>query len=169
MFEPRAGRFPDEPPVDRVGEMMACCCAPPAAAPRRRAGAMGLAAGGRMRQKVYPDPHGVDTWDPEHSGRVFVHLVNSELWRELTGEAPPATPVTAREYARHKLPWFDLYDEERATLDPSRTLARVKTVKEIDEGKSAAPLQDDEPVEPGPVKKLWLKVKSGATVRDGDW
>jgi len=177
LFEPRAGLFPDEPPrheLDILCECMAAC-APAAAAPapmrarRSMAGSMGLAAGGKMKQKIYPDPHGIETWDPEQTARVFVHIVNSELWREITGEAPPATPVTAREYARHGLPWFDLYDEELATVDPSAALAQVKSVKELDEDKSTVPLQDDEPVSVGPVKKLLVKMARGLGVRDGSW
>jgi len=175
VFEPRAGRFPDEPPllerVLRCAVPMSCACAgaaPAPAAPRRCAGAMGLAAGGRMRQKVYPDPHGVDTWDPDHTARVFVHLVNSELWRELTGEKPPRTPVTAKEYARHGLPWFDLYDEHLGTVAPQDALAKVKSVKDLDAGKSTLPLQDDEPVTVGPLKKLPVP-PNGTAVHDGEW
>ncbi|HTM22859.1 MAG TPA: hypothetical protein VL172_20190 [Kofleriaceae bacterium] len=162
LFPPRPGRFPDEPPrLERARMSMACAAPAPGAAPQASAGragaSMGLAAGGRMRQKIYPDTHGVDTWLPD-GARVFVHIVNSELWREITGEAPPASPVTAREYARCGLPWFDLYDEHAATLEPTPTLAGVKSIKEL----------DDEPVEPGPIKKLWHQL-TGQPVRDGDW
>jgi hypothetical protein len=179
VFEPKPGRFPDEPPW---GTLLECCSMAPSGpapaapmgavcSPRRsramRAGAMGLAAGGRMKQKVYPDPHGLGTWDAQNTARVFVHLVNSELWREITGEEPPASPVTARAYADHGLPWFDLYDEHASTLDPSDTLAGVKSVKELDADKSTLPLQDDEPVPVGPVRKLWARIAGG--VRDGSW
>jgi len=171
VVPPRPGLFPDRPPAIEYERLAMGCAAPagpPAASPRRRAGSMGLAAGGRMRQKVYPDPHGLDTWNLDDGRRVFVHIVNSELWREITGEAPPATPVTAREYAAHGLPWFDLYDETAATVDPGAPLTQVKTVKQIDAGKSTQPLQDDQPVAVGPVKKLLAKLV-GQGVRDGDW
>lgn len=174
VVQPVAGRFPDEPPWREESEPL-CCCEMAAAAPARAmrcrsgAGSMGLAAGGKMKQKIYPDPHGIETWDADNTARVFVHIVNSELWREITGEPPPPTPVTAREYARHKLPWFDLYDEEQATLEPADALSQVKSVKQLDQDKSSLPLQDDEPVTPGPVKKLWVKVARGLGVRDGSW
>lgn len=174
VVAPHAGRFPDEPPVRQRSMMFDMACAAPAAmgapapASPRRAGAMGLAAGGRMRQKVYPDPHGIDTWNPADSHRVFVHIVNSELWREITGEAPPATPVTAKEYAAHGLPWFDLYDEGAPALEPGEVLAKVKSVAQIDADKSTLPLQDDDSVQPGPIKKLWTKL-TGNPVRDGNW
>jgi hypothetical protein len=162
VFEPRPGRFPDEPPPMRYR----CAAAPAAPAARsREAGAMGLGAGGRMKQKIYPDPHGIDTWDPGHRGRIFVHIVNSDMWRDITGEPPPPTPVSARTYARHGLPWFALYDEHLPTLAPGQTLAAVKSIKDIDAGKSTLPLQDDAPVTPGPIHVL----PPGRVVRDGDW
>jgi hypothetical protein len=31
-------------------------------------------------------------------------------YREITGEEPPSTPISAKLYAQHGYPWFDLYD-----------------------------------------------------------
>ena len=128
---------------------------------------MGLAAGGRMRQQIYPDPHGLETWDEDRFGRVFVHIVNSEFWREITGEPAPETPVTARTYGEHGLPWFDLYDEHKGDIAPAGTLAGLRSVKEMDADKGFQPLQDDEPVEVGPVIKHGEPAKD--TVPDGTW
>ena len=128
---------------------------------------MGLGAGGRMEQKIYPDPHGIDTWDAANTERVFVHIVNSELWREITGERAPETPITAREYARHGLPWFELYDERAPTLAGTAALENIRTVRELDLAKTGHALQNDESVETGVVKKLWTKSAGG--VRDGSW
>jgi V8-like Glu-specific endopeptidase len=89
---------------------------------------MGLAAGGALRQKIYPDSYGVETWDPDNRGRVFVHLVNSEQYRDITGRAPPPTPVRAEDYVRHGMPWFDLYDEARGDVAGSPGLAGVRGV-----------------------------------------
>lgn len=134
---PEAGRFPDRPPPPPPGygsaEMaMASPPAPMAAAPAAGA-AMGMGAGGRMRQSIYPDPYGIDTWEPDDQGRVFVHLVDSLRWREITGEEPPATPVTTETYRRHGLPWFDLYDEAKGDVAAPETLRKVRSVFTIDE------------------------------------
>jgi hypothetical protein len=141
-----------------------------AAAPRRASarGSLGLAAGGSIEQKVYPDAYGADVWDEAEARRCFVHIVNSDLYREITGEQPPPSPVTAREYARHGLPWFALYDEAAPSLAAQHALSELKSVKQLDEQRSTCPLQDDQPVNVGPVKKLWSKLTAGA-VRDGDW
>lgn len=176
-FRPKPGRIPER--VERVAMELSACvggampaapgCATPAPMRCRASGAMGLAAGGRMKQKVYPDPYGVDAWNAESTSRVFVHLVNSELWREITGEEPPTSPVTASSYASAGLPWFELYDEHASTIDPTSTLGSVKSVKDLDAKKSKLPLQDDEPIDVGPVKKLIGKLAHAIGVRDGDW
>jgi hypothetical protein len=122
----------------------------------RATGEMGLAAGGRMAQKIYPDPYGVDVWDLAKRERVYVHIVNSERWRAITGEAAPATPVSAKSYCDAGLPWFALYDEHAKTIAPTAKLAGVKSIKDI----------EDAPVSPGPIKKLH---KKGMPVDDGSW
>lgn len=166
-FDPKPGRvverrYRDVPPG-------AAAHAAPGRRCRSKVGSeMGLAAGGRMKQKIYPDPYGVDAWDPATRRRVFVHIVNSELWRDITGEAPPRSPVSARSYAAAGLPWFSLYDEGAATVDPTPVLSQVKSVKELDGLDGGHPLQDDGPVAAGPVKKLWTKHQA-TVVSDGEW
>ena len=128
---------------------------------------MGLAAGGRMRQHIYPDRHGVESWDEHCFGRVYVHIVNSQMWREITGEPPPETPVSARSYAESGLPWFDLYDEDKGDIPASDRLSTVKSVKDLDAEKGFAPQQDDDPVPAEPVFTYGSLVKDA--VVDGDW
>ena len=122
-----------------------------------------------MKQSIYPDRHGVGTWDESNTSRVFVHIVNSEMWREITGEEPPPSPITARDYAQHGLPWFELYDEASGALTGTDRLARIKSVNEMDGTKSTLPLQDDAPVNVGPVTKLWNKLGQAVGIRDGNW
>lgn len=172
LFAPKPGRFPESRGFS-ASEMCAlgappppmACAAPAPQRARSSAGAMGLGAGGRMKQKIYPDDFGLDSWDAHNTARLYVHIVNSELWREITGEAPPPSPVTAKEYAARGLPWFDLYDEHAPSLKGTRTLKHVKSVKDLDADTSTLPLQDDNSVSPGPLKKLW----NALTVRDGQW
>jgi hypothetical protein len=131
VFEPRPGRFPDRPPPLEPMAMM---------------GSMGLGAGGRMRQKIYPDPYGLDTWDPENSGSAFVHIVNSEQYEALTGEPPPPSPISAATYTENGFPWFDLYDEEKGDVAAPSRLAGVEPVIGKD--------QETAKIEPGQVQKI---------------
>lgn len=127
VFEPKSGRFPDTPPKKLEVSWQTF----PMMGLKQDAGTqMGLGAGGRMTQKIYPDTYGVDTWDQNNFGSVFVHIVNSEQYYNLTGKLPPRTPVSAKTYSEFGLPWFELYDEGEGDLPPSAKLAGVKSVEE---------------------------------------
>jgi hypothetical protein len=104
---------------------------------------------------------------------VYVHIVNSMLYEQITGQKPPATPVTARAYAEHGYPWFDLYDEQLGDVDSSETLAGVKSIKEMDTSKGFKPQQDDDPVDVPDHVVVKYGVEQPAKrkdlVADGDW
>ena len=119
-----------------------------AAEPER---AMGLAAGGRMRQQIYADPHGLDTWDQSISSRCFVTLVDAVQWREITGVAPPTRPPTAADYTKAGLPWFDYYAADLETLSGAPALALVKSVAEMASEKGDQVLGPDGEMNPGTI------------------
>ena len=132
-------------------------CAPPVGA------AMGLGAGGRMKQEVYEDDRPVADYDESCAQRVFVHLCSAAQWTAITGEVPPPTPVDREWYVRAGLPWFDYYDADAHDVAPSAKLAVVKPVGEV--------LKDDSkpftPIDPKVV--VTLKGATGGVVADGSW
>lgn len=148
VYEPKPGKFPDQPPQGyRWGTRAGFAASFPPPAPRAAGGAeMGLGAGGRMKQKIYPDRHGYDTWDMANYGRVDVHIVNSMMFRELTGKEPPTTPITAKLYGKYGYPWYDLYDEHMEDIQAPGILKQVQSIKEIDAAKGFAPQQDDDTI-----------------------
>ena len=163
-YDPKPGRFPDkEPAMMMMMRDMACCIPAPCAVAE-----MGIAAGGKLTQKIYPDSYGIDTWDEQNSGRVYVHIVNSMMYRQITGEEPPATPVTAEEYAAHGLPWFALYDEGKGDIAASQELAGVKSVKAMDGKSGFAGQQDDDPVAVADDQIVMLPADKNAVI-DGTW
>ena len=87
---------------------------------------MGLAPGGRMKQKIYDDPYGINDWESGHSGRCFIHIANSLVWHASTGVNPPTPPPTSKEYANAGLPWFEYYSDASA-LEGSNILKGVKS------------------------------------------
>jgi hypothetical protein len=129
-------------------------------------GDMGLAAGGRMRQHIYDDPHDLLDWDQEHASRCFVHLANSLVWRRITGEAPPTVPPTAAEYTRAGLPWFDYYAEGLASVPGSGVLRKLKSVLQRGKERGEVPLPENEPAAPVSVVELRKGLRSGQ-VREG--
>lgn len=139
-IEPKPGRFPDKPPPAPPGPTRLSRPATATAEPRE----MALGAGGRMRQKIYPDRHGRAIWDLDHVARVRLRLVNSRRWRELTGTDPPPTPIDAEAYTAAGLPWFELYDEALSTVAPDER-RRLKTIGERD--REVGIDADDRPVD----------------------
>lgn len=125
VFEPVAGRFPNDPPPvsnEKTANKLH--------RPVMSGVEMGLGAGGTMRQKIYPDPYGVNVWDLENYGSVFVHLLNSAQYRTITGQDPPASPIDVKSYVEKGLPWFDLYDEAEGDIRGGEPLTTVKSIQE---------------------------------------
>ena len=54
------------------------------------------------------DEYGIDTWDQLNYGRLLVHLVDGEMFRQITGKEPPPTPISPETYAEAGLPWPEL-------------------------------------------------------------
>ncbi len=169
VYEPRPGKFPDkEPRASRL--FHATSHAGMAYSMAAKPTEMGLAAGGRMKQEIYPDPHGIETWDPDNYGRVFVHIVNSLMYREITGKEPPSTPISAKTYTEAGYPWFDLYGEDLGDLPTPEQFKDIKSVKEMDQAEGSAPQPDDDSVNvpESQTKKLRLDAKKGITGRKSE-
>eukprot|EP01080_Neovahlkampfia_damariscottae_P010145 gene10145-2564_t len=96
---------------------------------------MGLASGGKMKQKIYRDKFGSDYWDETNFGRVYVHIVNSAMYSQITGKSPPKTPVKPQTYKDYGYQWYDIWDEDKSSIPKSNTLSNVKSIKQIDQEK----------------------------------
>jgi hypothetical protein len=148
-------RFPKRPKRDSlVCHSMADPCT------RSACMDMGLAPGGRMKQEIYDDPYRQEDWDLEHGSRCFVHIANSMVWRQVTGEEPPTTPPTVAEYENAGLPWFMWYDDQNAVLQGSKALAGMKSVATMGMEKKDVPLPENQPVTPEHIIALRRGLKT---------
>lgn len=91
--------------------------------------ALGVGVGGRIAQKIYEDPHPVNTWEQEPSIHVTIFVCNSLCYERITGMTAPPTPVTERAYRQAGVPWFVLYDEHKRGIKHSRALGAVKPAR----------------------------------------
>jgi hypothetical protein len=73
---------------------------------------MGIAAGGLIKQTIVNDNNNPTIWDTGNGTIFNVQILNSAAFEAITGKAPPKTPVTARTYAAHGYPYYDIYDEK---------------------------------------------------------
>ena len=83
---------------------------------------------------------GIEEWEIEEKSRCFIHLANTLVWREITGETPPTVPYTAKEYNDYGLPWFDYYDDNSTALKGSEKLKDLKSVVEMGQKKGDVPV-----------------------------
>jgi len=127
---------------------------------------MAMGAGGDMKQDIEKDPYGKDAWVKKADGtsRSFVHLANSMMWRAITGHEPPLTPLTAADYRRHGLPWYD-YESGEEPVKGGKKLKGIKSVKEMakkTKQKGALPENESFDVPDGHVVKLPNEVSNGS-------
>jgi hypothetical protein len=89
---------------------------------------MGLGRGGEIRQKIYPDPYGLDVWQDIPNAVEVFYLVSSEDFKQITGHDAPPTPVTFEKYQQYGLPWFDLHDQNHGDAKGSDIFSKLKPV-----------------------------------------
>jgi hypothetical protein len=167
VFERRFPKVERKPGILRRAEMIAedsgarYCLPPPCAD-------MGLAPGGRMRQKIYRDPFKLTDYDTENASRCFVHIANSMVWRTITGSPPPTVPPTADDYTRRGLPWFEYYDDAGKPLPGTGILNTLKSVLTLGNEKSDKPLPENTSVNPTNIHEIRKDLEPGQ-VREGQF
>lgn len=127
---------------------------------------MGLAPGGRMRQEIYADEFKLSDWDQRHRARCFVHIANALQWRAITGDAPPTEPITAAQYRRAGIPWFDYYAADLEALGGSGILGKLKSVARLGREKRDVAVTATDPVVVDRVVQLRRGLKR-SEVREG--
>jgi hypothetical protein len=89
---------------------------------------MSMAAGGKIKQVIHPDGNGED-WLSNRTTVFNVQILNSAVYKAVTGTDPPANPVSAQTYANNGFPFFKMYEEPSGI---SGDFSLVKSVGEID-------------------------------------
>jgi hypothetical protein len=136
----------------------------PASAPRgaarhrlERVGAsfdeMGIGRGGKIIQKIYPDPHGLEVWEHEPWATLACYLVNAEVFEEITGEKIPR-PVSSEKYSG---PWFGLQDKAEGDVTGTSKFTGLKSAV----FPASTPQTNDAP-EPEPVASKSAEPKTNA-------
>ncbi|KAI4122666.1 MAG: hypothetical protein LQ338_005682 [Usnochroma carphineum] len=101
---------------------------------------LGVAPGGLIKQCIIEDPYPASKWDLDRAISFNVQILNSQLFQQVTGVIPPASPISAQTYASRGLPFFDIYNEQSQVQGDFRAIKSVvamdveKVGKEYQEG-----------------------------------
>ncbi|MFL6447305.1 MAG: hypothetical protein ACJ746_06395 [Bryobacteraceae bacterium] len=84
---------------------------------------MGLGKGGKILQKIYADPHGLEVWRSKPTVVFAFYLVDAKTGAEITGEDIPA-PVSYADYGGN---WYGLKDENLPDVAGTSAFAGLKS------------------------------------------
>ncbi|KAH7410930.1 hypothetical protein BKA64DRAFT_704043 [Cadophora sp. MPI-SDFR-AT-0126] len=98
---------------------------------------MGLAPGGEIKQAIIPDKEPLE-WNWTRARLVNVQIINSVVFEDLTGIAPPLPPISFKDYLKAKLPFFDLLGD--ASIHGGKVLGKLESVAQQD-SRAGIPLQ----------------------------
>ena len=129
---------------------------------------MALAAGGKMRQEIFPDPYNLEDWDFSAAERVFVTLVHAKDWLVITGEAALDMPPSASEYTKAGLPWFEYYGKDQEGLPGGKPLTQVKSVSSIFKQTTGANLPDSEDISVNTIMSVGPGAKAPRAIQLGE-
>ena len=115
----------------RVDAMMEVSYSTVWASEREDSYEMGLAQGGLMRQELYQDSYGFNSWDNKNYSRAFVHILNSKQWENVTGEEPHSNPITKEDYIANGIPWFKFYSDGQEALKGSSKLNNLEKLETL--------------------------------------
>lgn len=131
---------------------------------------MGLAAGGRMRQEIYPDPFNLADWDFSAAQRAYVTLVHAKDWKKITGDAAPNEPPTAKDYNEAGLQWFEYYGKDQQALPGGERFATIKSVAKLFTTLTGATLPYSQDIETGTPHAIGPGAKGPRPIRTaGSW
>ena len=85
---------------------------------------------GAIKQRIYPDPHGIEAWKTSPSAAAAVYLVDAQAFHEITGEQLSPSPVASEEYSGQ---YFAAKDEDLGDVKGSAKFVGLKSVFSSDE------------------------------------
>lgn len=89
-----------------------------------RGAEMGIGKGGKITQKIYPDPYGIDVWKDAPAEVVVVYLIDALGYEEITGISIPK-PASQETYGGK---WYGVADEAQADSGGTPVFDKLKSV-----------------------------------------
>ena len=95
---------------------------------------MSLGVGGMIKQAILRDPHPSTAWDSDNTTMFNIQLLSADFFEQVTGSAPPPSPVTAEIYAAAGLPFYEIEGEKGEGIKGvfSSVFSDIKSVGQLD-------------------------------------
>ena len=132
---------------------------------------MGVAVGGKMKQKIYADTIPFQLYDTNKNiKRIFINIANGVMWNKITGKGIPESPITMHIYKRFNYPWFKLYDETLEDVKGAKEFGNIQSINAIQKEKEGNHDVDgdDEVIDMGTQNVYGIQHPQN-NVEDGDW
>ena len=99
----------------------------------KRAKALGIGAGGNIKQFIERDHYDPRIWDVANSKILNVQIIGSETWKTVTGLDPPNPPEAAQTYKDKGLPLFQFQRGSDPKIGVAGEWSLLLGVAEIEE------------------------------------
>ncbi len=78
---------------------------------------MGIAAGGKITQKVYKDTKNISRFNITNCTKMHVQILNTTQWTLITGNPAPKPVISFETYNKYDYPWFKLFDDDQKAIN----------------------------------------------------
>jgi hypothetical protein len=86
---------------------------------------VGVGKGGKITQKVYPDPYGLEVWNEKPEATMAIYLIDAMSFTQITGKPIPPLPKDVEDYMGK---WFGLKDKKEKDVPGTDKFTGLKTV-----------------------------------------
>ncbi|KAF3407965.1 hypothetical protein DPV78_000617 [Talaromyces pinophilus] len=108
---------------------------------------LGLAAGGKLIQDIYCDPHPPQTWNTAATRIINIHLLDPATCEGITHIVPPPPPIDTKDYVKSNLPFFVVEEQVDNRLEGG-DFDNVKSVSTLDQEKGISTESTFDPYKP---------------------
>lgn len=83
---------------------------------------MGIGKGGKISQKIYPDPYGIEAWKTVNI-KIKVAIVGASQFAKITNSELPPLPKSVEEYIGL---WYDVKDKDMSDMKGTDSFDKLK-------------------------------------------
>ena len=84
-----------------------------------------------IKQRIQKDDNPATIWERDRTVCFNVSVLNSDMFRQVTGKPPPSTPVSAKTYRDRNLPFYEICRENPTSKDDFDDIESVKQLDTI--------------------------------------